>query len=535
MTDERPRITRRQRPPMTLIDAIYDDALFAPWFDDLQTWEAWITFLRVLFAQRLNIDQQELYRQCTGRTEPPTTPHQEAWLICGRRSGKSFMLALIAVYVACFKDFRQHLAPGERATIAIIAADKRQARVIFRFLRALLREVPMLNALVERETADLFDLSTKVTIEVATTSFRTTRGYALACILLDELAFWPTDEDAASPDTAVIAALRPGMAQFGGDAMFLAASSPYARRGALWEAHRQHFAINDDPVLVWQAATRTMNPTVPQSFLDAEMQRDAASARSEYFALFRNDLEAFVRPEPVEACTPRGIFERAPQSGTSPIGFVDPSGGSQDSFGLGIAHNVTTKQLVQLDLIREWKPPFSPEEVCHEIADILKRYGITTISGDKYAGIWPVEMFGKVGITYEQNARPKAQLYQDLLPLINSQRCELLDHPKLISQLLSLERRTGSARDQIDHPPGQHDDLINSAAGAIVGAVSRYGAYDTSYKGWQDEDSSEPSDIVARVKERKAFQAQQLHGILQSVIIRNNIPFGGGFGNGRWS
>jgi len=56
-----------------------------------------------------------------------------------------------------------------------------------------------------------------------------------------------------------------------------------------------------------------------------------------------------------------------------------------------------------------------------------------------------------------------------LLPLLNSNRIELLDHPRLINQLTGLERRTSRAgRDTIDHVPGGHDDVANAAAGAAV-------------------------------------------------------------------
>ena len=58
----------------------------------------------------------------------------------------------------------------------------------------------------------------------------------------------------------MINAIRPGMATIPG-AMLLVRSSPYARRGALWDAHRRHFGKDGDPILVWQAPTRTMNPT----------------------------------------------------------------------------------------------------------------------------------------------------------------------------------------------------------------------------------------------------------------------------------
>ena len=52
----------------------------------------------------------------------------------------------------------------------------------------------------------------------------------------------------------------------------LCASSPYARKGALWDAHRRHFAKDGDPMLVWQAPTRVMNPSVPQHIIDDAMQ-----------------------------------------------------------------------------------------------------------------------------------------------------------------------------------------------------------------------------------------------------------------------
>ena len=64
-------------------------------------------------------------------------------------------------------------------------------------------------------------------------------------------------------------------------------------------------------------------------------------------------------------------------------------------------------------------------------------------------------------------------LYRDLLPLVNAGRLELLDLPRLQTQLLGLERRTArGGRDSIDHAPGAHDDVANAVAGACVAAVA---------------------------------------------------------------
>src|SRR5215831_14088390 len=99
--------------PLSIVDAIDDADIFAPWFRDRATWQAWFAFLNVLFGLPLSPDQLVIYQECTGRTAPPSGPFYEAWLICGRRAGKSFVLALVAVFLACFRDWQPFLVPGE--------------------------------------------------------------------------------------------------------------------------------------------------------------------------------------------------------------------------------------------------------------------------------------------------------------------------------------------------------------------------------------------------------------------------------------
>jgi hypothetical protein len=473
---------------ITILDAIADAHLFAPWFKDRDTWAVWRAFLAAAFALPMDAEQLATYRQCTGRTAPPTSPVSEAWLICGRRAGKSFVLALTAVYLAAFNDYRRHLAPGEKATILIIACDRRQARTITRYIRALLTLVPMLARMIEREAAESFDLNNSVTIEVGTASFKSVRGYAVVAALLDELAFWPTD-NAAEPDYEILAAIRPGMAQFP-NAMLLCASSPYARRGALWDAHRKHYAKDNDPVLVWQADTRTMNPTVSQTVIDEATERDPASAAAEYGAQFRSDIESYISRDAVEACVTLGVRERAPLANIDYVAFVDPSGGSADSMTMAIAHR--EDDVAILDAVRERRPPFSPEDVTQEFAALLKSYRVSKVTGDRYAGEWPRERFAVHGIEYEPAARPKSDLYRDMLPAINSRKLDLLDNDRLVSQLCNLERRTArGGKDSIDHTPGGHDDLCNAAAGAVA-ALATGSSYDSSMRWVMGDPISDP-------------------------------------------
>jgi hypothetical protein len=59
--------------------------------------------------------------------------------------------------------------------------------------------------------------------------------------------------------------------------------------------------------------------------------------------------------------------------------------------------------------------------------------------------------------------------FRETLPLLNSGRIELLDHPRLIAQLIGLERRTSRlGKDTISHPPGGHDDIATAVCGAAL-------------------------------------------------------------------
>src|SRR5262249_36768287 len=198
--------TGRNRGHLTILDAMDDENLFAPHFDNAESWMAWRAFLAVLFGLALDQSQRELFRQCTGREHINSEGHHEAWMVIGRRGGKSFALALIAVFLACFKD--------------------------------------------------------------------------------------------------------------------------------------------------WQA------------------------------------------------------------------------GGRSDSMTLAIGHRGGNISVI--DAIREVRPPFSPESAVGEFAQLLKRYRISRIEGDRYGGEWPVEQFRRHGLTYEAAPKPKSDLYRDLLASVNSKLVDLV-------------------------------------------------------------------------------------------------------------
>jgi hypothetical protein len=114
---------------MTLLQCLRDPNLFARHFKG-ESWAAWRVFLAALFAEAPREGDLASFSACTGRSMWPASPFNEGVLIVGRRGGKSRILALIAVFLACFRDYGPFLAPGEVATIAVLAVDRDQARAI---------------------------------------------------------------------------------------------------------------------------------------------------------------------------------------------------------------------------------------------------------------------------------------------------------------------------------------------------------------------------------------------------------------------
>jgi hypothetical protein len=454
---------------VTIIEAIADDNLFGRFFKDKSSWAAWIVFLKAVFALPMDMDEAELFKGCTGGRKPPEEEIKEAYVIAGRRAGKSYITAIIAVYLAVFRDYSQFLSPGERATIMVLARDRTQGRVILRYVKAFLNNVLMFSQMIENEKTEELELTNGVNIAIHTSNYRAVRGFTIAGVVLEETAFWRTDLESANPDVEVLRALKPAMLTIP-NSKLIAISSPYSRKGILWDAYRKYYGKDDNDVMVWQASSLTMNSTIPKKEIERAYTDDPESAKAEYGAQFRSDIESFISREIVDQCTIPDRFELPPIPGNYYSAFTDPSGGSKDSFTLAIGH--LEKGVRILDAIREKKPPFSPDETVKDFADLLKRYRVSTVKGDRYAGEWPRERFRKHRIQYETSEKVKSDLYRDMLPLLNSGEIELLDHRKMINQLVNLERRTArSGKDSIDHGPGQHDDLINVVAGVLVNLV----------------------------------------------------------------
>ena len=510
---------------LTYAEACRDPNLFGPWFEG-ESWATWRVVDKAIFGEPLDADELATFAELTGCSQPPLAPAREVWMAFGRRAGKDVKAASLSTYLATIGaelyGTRAKLTRGERGVVQLLAVDRDQADVCMNYVKAFF-EQPLLKAMLRRPpTASQIELTNNIVIEVTTNDKRRVRGRTCIAVVLDEVAHWRA-EASCDADEDVYELIKPSMATIP-NALLIGISSPYARRGLFWNKYREHWG-KPGRTLFMLAPTWVMNPTLPR---DGEMIEDAYAtdpswADAEFGACWRTDIESFVSREAIEACVDWGVHERPYRHDVKYAAFVDPSGGSNDSMTLAIAH--AEDEVGVLDVIREVRPPFSPEAVVTEFAAVLKEYKVTSIVGDKYAGEWAREPFRVRGITYDASAAPKSDLYRDALPLINSGKVRLLGVKRLVTQLLNLERRTArSGKDSIDHAPNSHDDVANAAVGAVVQTTVRrpqtfVNGYRVDERGNPIREPSSLSIRTIRLTEQQAIEQGM------RLMAPNELPF----------
>ncbi len=465
-------------PTLSITESMLRPEWFADYFPAPESWVRWMTFLDAFQGLELTPDQMADYEKFTGRTDPPSKPFDTAYVISGRRSGKSRIASVISVWLALASGLHRRLAKGETGWVVVIASKIEQAHIVFSYIKALASHFPKdINHMTNTEVW----FTNGTAIKVTAGTWRGVRGATLLGATVDECAFIRSDDESrfvANPAEELLRALRPGIVKGG---KLVCISTIRGARGPMYNAWKRHWGT-DSRTLVWRSTTADMNPTFDKTIINDEMAEDPENARAEYLSEWLEDLSTLIPSEIVRACMTREEVPALP--GLSYVAFCDLSGNKSDSHAFAVCHKVRDR--IVLDSFMEILPgQDTVDNVVTQFAALAKAYRCPEISCDSFGAEWASAPFLKAGTPLKKSVMPKSNLYLNAAQLIRSGKVDLIFSERVLNQFAVLDRRPGpQGVDRVEKIPGSHEDLVNAICGALVTAHTENSLSSEEQEAW---------------------------------------------------
>lgn len=456
-------------------------AILEPLFNKLV--EDKFTTEKDLFENDLEDDVREQIRGKIG------LPFQELILVLGRRSGKSFMVSVIALYevykllMMVHPQSRYALMEFDTITLLNVATSETVARsAIFIKIKNLVETSPYfiqyigknptsLEILfltdhdkeenIRREKMGVPLLEGTIELRSGHSQSATLLGGTICTVIIDEMAAMAKNSiETEGVDETLYAMLKPSLATFGMDGKMICISNPLGPTGKFYKLYQAAFV--DKTMLMVQLATWQSNPTVDQLFLESERIKDPENFGMHYGAQFGVTGMSPLLPEwAVNAAFEKGTNRKRGESGYSQIQYfahLDPAF-SSDNYTLVVLHlepipNMYTpegKQMKEIvvDYMHFWQPrngfPVDSNEVDSFIIELATKYKFTQISYDHWGSQGSITKLRNYGlnviqVTFSRNYQNL--IFQEMYEMFINQRIDIYNVNSLVvqdSQLVSLE------------------------------------------------------------------------------------------------
>jgi hypothetical protein len=398
------------------------------------------------------------------------------------RSGKSFMAACKGIHAPLTADLR-HLKKHEIVRSVILGPTTDVARATFVQKLGIL-ESPILSRYVDGEpTMDTIMLRrpdgrrVEVMVVAAHKGGLSVRNRWLVHVTFEEVALFGEEAMGAAVNVealwqAAITRLLPGCQAW-------LVGSPMGPRGMLHDAWKKHFGKPSRALVVVQASTRMMNPSFPQSKIDA-IQISNPDAADEYRGTFNDVALAYYGGGLVDPAIRAAPLQR---TGRAVAAGMDP-GTRGNSWTLAVAWperdplNPARRRII-VSAVWSWTgsraAPLSPRATLQEIARVLQPYGIKRIHVDSWSFDAMQDHAREVGLSLiEQPAGERDLPYQQLHTLLANGDVELPPEPMLRTDLLAVQQRATAGGVKIYLPQtanGRHCDYVPAVALAVTYAA----------------------------------------------------------------
>ena len=464
-------LSRYPQPSFSMREFLTSDKWLGAQFGG-PSWEPHRILLCGAMGEELDERECAIFKKFTKRTYAPGIRVALLEIVGGRQFGKTRCAAACLCYFAvAFPDLRYRLPPGATAVIGLMSPTKNQSGKVYEYVLGNFNNVESLKPYIKSVTREEILLTNQISIQISSADHKTIRGGQAWLYIFDELGFFPTDEQGSTSDRKIMDAAIPALSMLNG--MCIAISTPWIKKGELWDIYKENFREDGDPeCIVACGSTLDYNPLVDPKFIE-RLKKRGESYNNEVLGQFRTDVGSFISRDLIESLVLD--YEMLPPSKHIHYSFSDMSGGAGgDAAVTCIGHEESTSEgtIIVIDRLIETVPPFNCKDMVAAHSAALKEYNCWATTGDKFGGDTYHQMFyDDHDIDYKFTTLTKNELYTLALPYLTSRRVRLPNCPKLIEQFCDLEMRTarGSNRMSIDHPQGArfHDDLPNAVVGLI--------------------------------------------------------------------
>jgi phage terminase large subunit-like protein len=412
-------------------------------------------------------------------------------LALGRRSGKTYMSALVLTWLCLLRDDLQaFMRPGETRYAVGVAVNLRQARLLVSAARSIVERSPLLSPMLESPTEDELRFSNGTCLAAFPCTSRGIRGWPVCGLLMDEAAHFLSESEGPAVADRVFGALVPATAQFGAEARVILASTPWGSDGLFATVYHQAAEGELPDAQAFHATTREMNPTISDAYLAAEERRDPDTFQSEYLARFVGSGAAFLDPERLQAAV-ADRDELAPGLVTDCVAGLDPAW-SSDPFGLTIVGRLQgahDPERLHLALARSWRPGrresfeerrLVEDELLAEVIRVCRDYRVRRVVTDQFAAPAIVDRLTRAGLHAEQipaTATSKTAAFSEMRSRLYLNTLELYDNGELIAELRRLRSKFSAGSASVVNPRvgGSHGDQAQALAMSVF-AHSEAGA-----------------------------------------------------------
>jgi hypothetical protein len=404
----------------------------------------------------------------------------------GRRSGKTFMASVAAVYMAFCQDdiFKRKIRKGEKFYVVTVANDINQAKIALDNIRQLIINSPLEQEIV-RETAMEIELSNSCVFQAIPASARASRGKAVAAVVMDELAF-SLEGDANRGAEAMYTALAPSIAQFGKHGKIIELSSPWLTSGLFFNHFKQAQSGEYPGMIARSVPTWEINPFLPFDcdFLQNARKKDEEAFWCEFGAQFRANNSVLLDPNIVDAAVNKDrniLLPKIEYKGTYVLALDPARGGvGRDDYTACIVHYEGERLVV--DKFYSFEPDFDiggkKEVSIAKVEDWIKEhhriYDFQSIVLDQFNSSATIQSLAKdfpiSELTWSVSTKMRA--FSKTKELFNAGLIELYPHKKAVFQLKNLSvlyRASGQWAVTGGKETGV-DDYAFALAGAILEA-----------------------------------------------------------------